>query len=439
MKKIFIVLSLIASLQIAGAQEQVKSVQAAKSAADKAIADAVNPKKNTKMATWLKLGQCYIDAYNAPMGNAWIGISRNEMQLIGGSDKPSSVEEVVIGGQQYTKEIYATRNYYFAPNGALSMIETTQPIYTDALEKGLEAFSKAAELDTKGQKTKDILAGIQSISKKYIDEAYNAYTFGDLPVASVKFELAAQASNTAPLSVLDTNSIYNAGFTAWMAGDGQRAKKFFEECLGYGYDGNEGDIFAKLADIAEKAGNVEDQVKYLETGFSKYPQSQVILVGLINYYLTSGEDSSRLFELLDVAKVNEPNNPSLYYVEGNIHEKLGEHEAAAESYAKCSEISPEYEYGYIGTGILYYNQAIVIQEEAQNEFNDAKYMALVEQFEKTLKNCVEPFEKAFELTKDESVKVSVAEYLKNACFRFREDPEFGAKYEKYNSYVAENQ
>ena len=63
-------------------------------------------------------------------------------------------------------------------------------------------------------------------------------------------------------------------------------------------------------------------------------------------------------------------------------------------------------------------------------------MVLVEKFEAALKGCIAPFEKALEVTKDESLKPSIAEYLKNACYRFREEGDFGAKYEKYNAMVA---
>ncbi|MCQ2176514.1 MAG: hypothetical protein MJY41_01070 [Bacteroidales bacterium] len=439
MKKILIALALIASVQFAGAQEQVKSVSAAKSALEAAQAAAQNPKKNTKMQTWLKLGQSYIDAYNAPMGNAWVGVSKSELQLIGGNEKPSAVEEVLIGGQPMTKEVYETRNYYFTPNGVLTLIETTKPICADPLDKALEAFVKAFEMDANAQKTSDIIAGIKSVATKYTEEAYNSYYFGNLAEASQKFEKAAAASATRPLGQIDTMSVYNIGFTAWQAGDLARAKKYLEQCLAYNYEGAEGDVYAKLADISDRTGDKEAQVANLEKGFSKYPQSQVILVGLINYYLTSGESTDRLFELLDAAKKNEPNNPSLFYVEGNIHEKLGNHDAAAESYKQCAVINPDYEYGYIGLGVLYYNLAVEIQEAAQNEFDDAKYMVLVEKFESTLKSCVEPFEKAFEITSDNAVKVSVAEYLKNACFRFREDAEYSGKYETYNKFVADNQ
>ena len=67
-----------------------------------------------------------------------------------------------------------------------------------------------------------------------------------------------------------------------------------------------------------------------------------------------------------------------------------------------------------------------------------KYMALMGEFEKALKGCIEPFEKAFEMVKDDEIKANLAEYLKNACFRFRnESAEFQAKYDKYNAAASQ--
>ncbi|MBQ2549591.1 MAG: hypothetical protein II560_00070, partial [Bacteroidales bacterium] len=41
-----------------------------------------------------------------------------------------------------------------------------------------------------------------------------------------------------------------------------------------------------------------------------YPSSQAILIGLINYYVSSNQDTDRLFSLLNDAKKNEPDNAS---------------------------------------------------------------------------------------------------------------------------------
>ncbi|MCQ2182035.1 MAG: tetratricopeptide repeat protein [Bacteroidales bacterium] len=433
MKKIFLVLAIAASMQVAGAQNQVKSIAQATSAVEKAAAAAGNPKQNTKSATWMKYGQALIDAYVAPTGNVWIGIGKQELALIGGPEKPLSEEQVTLNGQPMVKQVYANKNYYFNQNGQLALVEVTKPIVPDALEKAVDAFSKANELDAGGQQTAAISKALKTINEKFIDEAYTSYTKGDYAAASVMFENAAKALGTAPLSQVDTNSIYNVAFTAYAAQNFDRAKEFYNKSISYGYAGDDGDAYARLASIAEKEGNLAESKSILEEGFMKYPQGQGILVALINYYAANGEDTSRLFELLDNAKKNEPNNPSLYSMEGNIHEKLGEYDEAVKAYEKCAEIDPTYEHGYIGLGLHYYNRAVDIQEKAANELDDAKYMVLQADFEKNLKACIEPFEKAYELTKNEETKSGVAEYLKNACFRFRDqDPSYMEKYKKYS-------
>lgn len=432
MKKIFLVLALVASMQVFDAQAQVKSPSAAKSAVEKAEAATTNPKQSQKPATWIKYGKALLDAYDAPAGNLWVGMSRQELQVLGGSDKPLSESVAELGGRQMTKVVFENKNLYFNENGLLEVIEVTKPVVEGALDKALSAYVEAAKLDPANKKKKDIDAGLTDLAGKYASDAYNAYAFGKMGEASISFEKAAAASATAPLSQVDTNSIYNAGFTAQAAGDNARAKEFYTKCLSLGYHGTDGDTYAKMADVCDKLGDKETAKNYLEEGFKSYPQSQSILVGLINYYVTSGSDTDRLFELLDEAKKNEPNNASLYYVEGNINEKLGKGDAAVASYRKCAEINPAYEFGYIGEGIHFYNLAVAIQDKASLESDDAKYMAMMGEFETALKSCIAPFEKAFELSSDPEVKSSVAEYLKNACFRFRtESPEMQAKYEKY--------
>ena len=145
--------------------------------------------------------------------------------------------------------------------------------------------------------------------------------------------------------------------------------------------------------------------------------------------------------------MNEPNNASLYYVEGNIYNELRQVEKdeakaaeylqkAVAAYDACEGINSAYEFGHIGKGIMYYNLAIELQEKAANELDDAKWVALNEQFTQALKNALEPFEKAYAVTKDDALKVNVAEYLKNIYYRFSSDgPEFEAGYKKYNEVV----
>jgi tetratricopeptide (TPR) repeat protein len=438
MKKFLAILAVAATMFAVDAKAQgSKELNAAKAALEKAQAAAESPKQNTKMATWMKYGETLVKAYDASIGNAWVGMSAQEYQVIAAGERPMAESQVTLGGEAMTKREYLTRNLYFDANGTLRVIELTKPLVEDALDKAVEAYAKAAELDPKGSKTKDIAAALQDINEKYTDEGYNAYSLGNLGKASILFEKAVKAAGTAPLSQLDTNSVYNAGLTAWHNLDFTRAQKFFQDCLSYKYYGNDGETYAKLADIADRLGDKAASKNYLTEGSQKFPESQSLLIGLINYYISSGEDTAQLFNLFAEAQKNEPENASLFYVEGNARKKLGQNEEALAAYDKATKINPNYEWGYIGKGIQLYDMAVDLQDKASQEMDDAKYMALMGEFEKTLKGCIEPFEKAFEIVKDEDIKVNIAEYLKNACFRFRgESQEFQAKYDKYNSYAA---
>jgi tetratricopeptide (TPR) repeat protein len=438
MKRILIALAVLLAVQVADAQ--TKSPEAAKKAVESAEAASKDAKKATKVATWLKLASSYMDAYNAPAGSVWLGASKQELQLIMGNDRPVSVEEVVLGTDQLIKETYSNKEFYFSPAGQLVLINVTQPVVEDALGGALEAYKKAYEVDAKQSKTKDIVTGLSTIAQKYLDEGMNSYTFGDLVKASQLFEKAVEASATAPLSKVDTTALYNAGYTAWAVKDYERAKNFFEQCLAANYYYEGGEVYAKLGDVYTNLGDAKKAAELLEQGFVKFPQSQSILIGLINYYMTSGENADRLFVLIDEAKKNEPNNASLYYVEGNIYKELKNYEKAVESYMKCAEINPEYEFGFIGAGILYYERAVELSEQASNEFDDKKYNALVEQFEQALLDALEPFEKAYNVTKDNTLKVSIAEYLKNIYYRnISKGAEYEAAYNKYNEVVKTGQ
>ena len=111
MKRIFIALALVLSLQVANAQ--VKSPAAVKKAVETAEAASQDPKKNIKPTTWLKLAEAYMNAYTNPAGIGWVGATKQELQMLMAGQQPLSVEQAEVAGEAYTKEVYATCNYYF--------------------------------------------------------------------------------------------------------------------------------------------------------------------------------------------------------------------------------------------------------------------------------------------------------------------------------------
>ena len=443
MKKIFLVLALSASFTMAYAQ-QLKNVQSALKKVESVKEDTANPKKSVKPATWIDLGDAFVDVYGKAIGDGWVTASEADLAIVMSKVQPKGVETVSLSGQPFTVKHYETADYYFNQNGVLAMMYVTVKDAASYLTSAVDAYSKAASLDEKGKKSKVLSANLNTVNGKLSDLAVAEYRFGNLETASEIFEAAVNAAAAAPLCQVDTNSLYNAGLTAWMTNQNERARGLFEKCRDLQYYGEDGDLFAKLADIASKEGDKEASLKYLEDGFVTFPKSQSILVGLINYYVSAGTGTDRLFELLNTAKANEPNNASLWYVEGNIRLKLDPPQVneAIAAYDKCAEIDPNYVYGFIGKAQYYASRSDQLVEMSNVLGNTPadiqKYDEYMAERKSCLKNCIANFETAFDKTGDVSLKKDLADVLKRICFLIREEPGYQEKHDQYDAYINAN-
>ena len=409
MKRILLALALVASVQVANAP-----------------------------APWLKLGEAYVKAYTNPTANLSTGIDKQTFSLMAG-EKPSAVENVTIDGQNYEKQVLSRSNVYFTPAGQLAFFEVTKPsVAGDPLEKAVKAYAKAFSL---GAKDKEVDAALQNIVGYYYQDAITAYSLGNLAKATDLFGKAADASMTPPSSKVDTNAVYNTAFTALNAGNIARAKQYYNKCLDLGYAA-EGSVFASLSNCALAEKDTTAAKQYLADGLKQYPDNPSILTNLINLYIQMKEDPKKIVELLDEAKAQMPDNPSLYYVEGNILTGIKDFDGALKAYRKASEIDPNYEWGYYGEGSLWLQKQAALVDEANalpvNAYKE--YDAKMEEIAQALKSAVPAFETCYAKAKDDALKSAAADFLKRVYFALRnEGDEYKAGYEKYNAIVGTNE
>ena len=414
---------------------EAKAVVDAKKALDKAVAASQNPGKAAKAATWVALSDAYVKAYDAPTQNLLAGSTATEVGMFLKGQKATEIStRKGAEGTEYEVVSYDNKDLYYQ-NDRLEFWIVTKPVVENALDKAIDALNKGFSLDPKAATNKSYTEKANTIHENYYSEAVSEYLAGNTAKASDLFGKAAKVTSGQILNGFDSMSVYNSALMAALSGDNAKAIEGYKECMAKGYY-NDGNVFSNLADLYKKAGDDATALKVLEEGFTKYPQSQAILVGLINHYLSTGSEPDKLFALLHDAQKNDPNNASLYYVEGDAYKKLGNYDKALELFGKASYVDPKYIYGILNTGILFYDRAVEVQEKASLELDDAKYAKLVDELNGYLEKAIEPFERSFTLTDDNTIKSAIADYLKNIYFRFRDkSPEYQAAYEKYNNFL----
>lgn len=434
MKRIFIALSLILSLTMVSAQP--KNAADALKAVTKAETAAADAKKAAKPATWISLAKAYIEAYDQPSKNILTGTPQSEVKLF-------LKDQQVLGTSQkqgaegvYTVDSYADKDLYYNTDGILEFFLVTKPaVEGDLLGKAIEALAKAKEVDPKGSKAKDIDQMMTDIHTKLGNEALSEYLAGNFKKAAALFKTTAACAENPLMGKVDSLNTYYTALVSNMAGEKEQAIDYYKKCIDKGIFQN-GNTFSNLAEVYKNCGDTVACKETLEKGFVQFPENDGILIGLINLYIDSKDDTGRLFELIHAAQNLNPTNASLFYVEGNVYKQLGDVENAAKFYAKSAEVDPNYTFGPLGLGALYYDKAIELQTKAGEELDDNKYFALMKEMDEYLEKAIQPFEKSFQMTDDVELKNAIAEYLKNIYFRLRDkNPEYEALSKKYEAFL----
>ena len=431
MKKLFLALALACTLQVAYAQKSDAEMQ---KAVDKALAAAQDAKKATKSGTWMNLAKAYMAAYANPIANIAPGIDKATFAMMN-KEQPASVSSVVLDGQNFEKHELSHVNVYFNEAGVLAIVEVTHPsVPGDILGEAAKAYVKAFEL---GAKEKDIDPKLQEIANNYYNDAFTAYQLGDLAKASDLFKGASDVASTAPCSVKNDDATYNTAFTAVATKNYTRAEEYFNKCLANGYT-SEGNIYANLSECALAKADTLAAKNYLATGLTAYPDNASILTSLINLYLQTKEDPAKIVELLDEAKKAMPDNPSLFYVEGNIYAGIKDFDKALAAYEQALKIDENYDMAYYGKAniALKKGEAIVDEMNALDVREWKKYDELSAKLTEVYESAIAPFEKCYEVSTIPEVKAAAADYLKRLNFQLRSvDSKYQAGYEKWNAIV----
>lgn len=298
----------------------------------------------------------------------------------------------------------------------------------NAVDLAKQYYLKAVELDSiGGPKGKKAGKAAKKIAEARETLAKAAFNVGCIQSENKNYKKSLEGflaqeyyTDLMNLSVIDTSLYTNIGIISMSGEIWETGAKYFLKAARLMKTNPNVDV-AEAVMTYRRAKycyeNIKDSVNIestLKEAFEAYPQSQDIIIELIQYYLNAHKNDEAL-GYLNGAIAKTPDEPQFYFARGCLKEKT-DFEGAEADYKKAIAIKPDYFVANYNLAILYYNKSLEIKTAASAERDMAKYNAMMEQSKSVMKKSIEPFVAAAACAPDNNQKVEVLSNLQKTYY-----------------------
>ena len=318
--------------------------------------------------------------------------------------------------------------------------EKYKTLHENPLQVAFESFLKCKEMDDKNFHTDMVLQYLDIEGKQFVNEGIVRYNAKEYDGALAAFENTMKACEVEGIKRIDSLAIYYAGACAEMAGNVEKAEKYYRQAIAISYKPEA--ALVRLHGMLITAKQDEKAFELLKEGRAKFPNNQALITSEVNVYLGKNEHAEAM-KSLELALKGEPDNPSLHFAMGFVNDRLAAKEidtdpkggptydaylaAAEKSYVRSVELDGSNFDAVYNLGALYFNQAVKMNEAANLIDDTKKFEVARAAADKVFDKSLPILEKAYAITPDDrGVLIS----LKQLYYRkMVDDPAFKSKYD----------
>lgn len=400
---------------------------------EKSDADIANEKKAAKASTWMKRAELMMEAETAYTAQIFDQAPVNLVLMKIGN--PQTQEMVTIGQEQFIKLGYGAYDVYTVANGQMVVgWDVTAPIYPEAIDKAVEAYLKALELNAK--LANKVTLGFTDINNTLRKNANSKFFLQDYKAAADYYQKAYEVSVIPQAGIpVDDMCIFNAGYLAHFAGEYERSIENLKiaESLGYYADGSLYNVLynSYRGAYLENKEKMAEAKTFLEAALLKFPGNSDLISCMTDLYLVLGESPEPMIDLLKNAIAADTENPQLKIGLGAVYAELKMYDEAIAMFDEALVKDPNNINLHLNKAYTFTRKGDDLGQEAnQMSWNDENLASVRAAAMEAYAASIEPFEKAHELN---PADVNTVEFLKSICFQVRnEKPEYMEKYNKYN-------
>lgn len=293
--------------------------------------------------------------------------------------------------------------------------------FPDALDKAVESYLKANELDTKGSyKIENVkaLGALQGLSLNTGNDAFTAKNYDAAIANYARSEKIAKA-----FGVADTNAIFNSALAYESKGDAANAITRYREAIAAGY--NKAEVYRYIASLQRKGDDLNGAIATIGEGRSKFPDDKELILDEMSYLLAA-DRSAEAEESVKLGLSKDPNNAVLWSILASLYDKKASdakeeaamvewYTKAEEAYKKSIELDPKFFDSYFNIGVLYNNRAAFEYEKCNKIKSDTEYTKCKTVADAIYVKAIPYFEQAHELKADDvqTIQQLMKLYAKN--------------------------
>lgn len=364
MKRLFIISLLFFGMSTLMAQTEVillnyNSLEKKYSKSNEAIQ---NPKKNLKAKTWFSRGELLQDIFEIDIEYITEGIDKTRIKIYYKEPLETVTENLENGVKRETLKY--ERVDFILENNALVYFKRKKSVTDNPLDKALEAYQKALELDKDGyaQKVKD---NLEILKNQYRREGINSYFAENTDKALADFEMVNKINNLDMFAgVVDTLMIQYSGIMAREKEDYKKAIHYYEKMADMNY-GGPSTYFSIKSDYLMLEDTV-NAIKTMEKAFAKYPDTLNVVANLVDIYIKARKIDEGLITI-DKTIAKYPEKGELYYWKGRLllnSEREEKIEEALEVYNTAIEKNDRLFFVYYDIGLIKFLQGQDIFSQA---------------------------------------------------------------------------
>ena len=282
--------------------------------------------------------------------------------------------------------------------------------FPDALQKAIDSYLKARELDVKKENERSNIQALGALQIASLNAGNEAFTAKNYDQAVALYENSQRIATAA--GQVDSLAAFNKALAYETKGDPAKAIEAYRECLSMGY--KKVDLYRFIAAQEKKRGDLNAAIGAVREGSAAFPESKELIQDELQFLLDAGRDAE-VEPVVKAALAKDPCNAVLHSILASTYEKKAAPagttvpadaeqwlDQAEASYKKAIECDPSFFDAYFNIGVLYNNRAATCYDKANAIKDNAQYNKAKTACDAIYTKATPYFEKAYQLKPDDA-------------------------------------